>query len=169
MVFHSLSGVKQDVNAEEKQFESVKSPLLRNAFALWDSKRGNRLMASRADFDPLEMPKLLSSIILVDVENNGAKLKIRLVGTKVVDMYGSDFTGRNMEDIDFGDVRSKILAEYRLAVHEKRPVYSDHEFRKLNDYHRTIERAIFPLSDDDHTVNKLIAFLDFERDQKPER
>lgn len=163
MILHLLSSVKQHVNAEEKQFESVMSPLLRDAFALWDSKRGNRRMASRADFDPLEMPKLLSSIILVDVENNSTKLKIRLTGTKVVEMYGSDFTGKNMEDIDFGDVRDKILAEYRLAVIEKRPVFSDHEFRKLNDYHCTIERAIFPLSDDDNTVNKLIAFLDFER------
>ncbi len=120
-------------------------------------------MASRSDFDPLEMPRLLSSIILIDVEGSDAHLRIRLVGTKIVDMYGSDYTGKYMNEIDFGDVRNKVLKEYHLPVSEKRPVFSDHEFRKLNDYHHTIERAIFPLSDDDNTVNKLIAFLDFER------
>ncbi len=125
-------------------------------------------MASRADFDPLEMPRLLSSIILVDVENDGAKFRIRLVGTKIVDMFGSDYTGKYLDDIDFGDVRSKVLNEYRLPVSEKRPVFSDHDFRKLNDYRHTIERAIFPLSDDGKTVNKLIAFLDFERITTPE-
>ena len=141
----------------------MRSPLLREAFKLWNSKRGTRRMASRSDFDPLEMPRLLSSIILIDVEGSDAHLRIRLVGTKIVDMYGSDYTGKYMNEIDFGDVRNKVLKEYHLPVSEKRPVFSDHEFRKLNDYHHTIERAIFPLSDDDNTVNKLIAFLDFER------
>lgn len=141
----------------------MRSPLLREAFKLWNNKRGTRRMASRSDFDPLEMPRLLSSIILIDVEGSDAHLRIRLVGTKIVDMYGSDYTGKYMNEIDFGDVRNKVLKEYHLPVSEKRPVFSDHEFRKLNDYHHTIERAIFPLSDDDNTVNKLIAFLDFER------
>ncbi len=155
------------LSVEEKQFERVRSPLLREAFKLWNSKRGNRRMAKRADFDPLEMPRLLSSIILIDVENDGARLRIRLVGTKIVDMYGSDYTGKYLDEIDFGDVRNKVLNEYHLPIFEKRPVFSDHDFRKLNDYHHTIERAIFPLSDDDNTVNKLIAFLDFERVQEP--
>ena len=117
------------LNIDEKPFARVKSPLLRKAFALWDGKRGTHLMPRREDFDPVEMPRLLSSIILVDV----------------------------------GDVREKVLTEYRLPVLEKRPVFSDHEFRKLNNYHHTIERAIFPLSDDRVIVDKLIAFLDFER------
>ena len=159
----SQTDVVRHVNMDEKQLESVKSPLLREAYALWNGKRGTRRMASRADFDPMEMPGLLSSIILVDVEDGGARLKIRLSGTKVVEMYGKDFTGMYMDEIDFGDVREKILEEYHLPVSEKRPVFSNHEFRKLNDYHHTIERAIFPLSNDDQTVDKLIAFLDFER------
>ena len=161
------SGLKTNamphLNVDEKPFARVKSQLLREGFALWESKRGTRLMPRRADFDPVEMPRLLSSIILVDVEDGSARLRIRLVGTKVVEMFGSDYTGRYMDEIDFGDVREKILKEYRLPISEKRPVFSDHEFRKLNDHHHTIERAIFPLSDDGITVNKLIAFLDFER------
>lgn len=151
------------LNINEKPFARVKSPLLRKAFALWDGKRGTHLMPRREDFDPVEMPRLLSSIILVDVEDGGARLRIRLVGTKIVEMYGSDYTGMYMDEIDFGDVREKVLKEYRLPVLEKRPVFSDHEFRKLNNYHHTIERAIFPLSDDRIIVDKLIAFLDFER------
>lgn len=89
------------LSVDEKQFERVRSPLLREAFKLRNSKRGNRRMASRADFDPVEMPRLLSSIILIDVESDGARLRIRLAGTKVVDMYGRDYTGRYLDDIDF--------------------------------------------------------------------
>ena len=150
----------------EKQLKNVKSPKLREAFKLWDSKRGKRHMPSRADFDPVEMPKLLPSIILVDVESDGPRLKIRLAGTKIVDMFGANYTGSYMDEIQFGDVREKILREYNLAASEKRPVFSDHEFRKLNDYHHTVERVILPLSNDDETVNMLLAVVDFERTQR---
>lgn len=111
------------LSVDEKQFERVRSPLLHEAFELWNSKRGNRRMAKRADFDPLEMPRLLSSIILIDVENDGTRLRIRLVGTKIVDMYGSDYTGKYLDEIDFGGVRKKVLEEYHLPVSEKRPVF----------------------------------------------
>jgi len=148
---------------KEKQLEQVRSDLIRRAYRLWDEKRGDRSMPSRADFDPVEMPKLLPSIILVDVEQPGDVLKIRLAGTKVVEMYGDDYTGRYMEGIDFGNVREKILAEYGHAAAAMRPVFSDHEFRKINDYRHSIERVILPLSNDDKTVNMLMAVLDFER------
>ena len=125
-------------------------------------------MASRADFDPVEMPTLLPFIILLDVESPGGRLKVRLAGTKVVEMFGRDYTGEYLDEIDFGDVREKVLRDYGLAVSERRPVFSDHEFRKPNDYRHAIERAILPLSNDDTTVNMLIAVLDFERLPEPD-
>lgn len=125
-------------------------------------------MPSRADFDPLEMPQLLPFIILMDVEGSGNRLKVRLAGTKIVEMFGSDYTGNYLDEIDFGDVMEKVLFEYGLAVTEKRPVFSDHSFRKPNDYRHAIERAILPLSNDGDSVNMLLAILDFERLTDPE-
>ncbi len=119
-------------------------------------------MPSRADFDPLEMPKLLPSIILVDVETPDRRLKVRLAGTKVVDMFGRDYTGEYLDEIDFGDVREKVLHEYGLAASEERPIFSDHAFRNAQDFHHSIERAILPLADDGATVNMLLAVLAFE-------
>ncbi|UUX49507.1 PAS domain-containing protein [Nisaea acidiphila] len=150
-------------NVSEKPFENVSSPLLREAFRLWQEKRRDRPMASRADFDPLEMPGLLPLIILLDVEGSRNRMKVRLAGTKIVEMFGSDYTGSYLDEIDFGDVREKVLREYGLAVTEKRPVFSDHSFRKPDDYRHKIERAILPLSNDGESVNMLLAVLDFER------
>jgi len=149
--------------AFEKRLEDVVSPLVHEAHRLWQSKRGTRHLPSRADFDPVEMPGLLSSMILVDVEIPETRLKVRLAGTKIVEMFGSDYTGKYLDEIEFGDVRSKILTEYKLCATEKRPLFSDHTFRKLNHYYHSIERVLLPLSNDDETVNMLMAVLEFER------
>ncbi|MBO6562919.1 MAG: PAS domain-containing protein [Nisaea sp.] len=153
--------------ASEKRLEDVRSPLVREAYMLWDDKRGARPMPARADFDPVEMPRLLASMILVDVEQPETRLKVRLAGTKIVDMFGSDYTGMYMDEIDFGDVREKVLGEYLLCATEKRPLFSDHSFRKINDYYHSIERVLLPLSNDGKTVNMLMAVLDFERMREP--
>jgi hypothetical protein len=101
------------------------------------------------------------------VEQPETRLKVRLAGTKIVDMFGSDYTGMYMDEIDFGDVREKVLGEYLLCATEKRPLFSDHSFRKINDYYHSIERVLLPLSNDGKTVNMLMAVLDFERMREP--
>ena len=47
------------------------------------------------------------------------------------------------------------------AVDAKRPLFSDHKFRRLSGTYLNIERVILPLSDDDETVNMLMAVLSF--------
>lgn len=157
----------RQVIAAEKQFGAVKSPLVQKAYALWSSKRGARAMPSRADYDPIEMPELLPFMFLVDVKQPDGRQRMRLVGTKIVEMYGSDYTGLYLDMIDFGTVREKVLEEYGTAASEARPVFSDHPFRNKNDVQHHIERAIFPLSNDGESVNMLMAVLDFEEVRRP--
>ncbi|MCC3304284.1 PAS domain-containing protein [Sneathiella sp. HT1-7] len=147
---------------DEKKIEDVKSEMLQKAYQLWESKREGRSIPSRSNFDPLEMPKILPHIILIDVEEPTSRLKVRLVGTRVVEMFGGDYTGMYLDEVDFGEARNKILEDYQTAASMKRPLFSDHMFRKLNKYTQNIERVILPLSDDDKRINILFAVLDFE-------
>ena len=77
---------------EEKGREAVASPMLLSAYDLWTTNLRSRTLPSRADFDPIEMPKLLLHIILVDVERPKRLLRVRLSGTNVVNMFGGDYT-----------------------------------------------------------------------------
>ncbi|TNE39425.1 MAG: PAS domain-containing protein [Alphaproteobacteria bacterium] len=147
----------------EKPLHNVKSELLRQAHTLWEKKRAGREMPSRADFDPLEMPHLLPQILMMDVEHEGPRFRVRLAGTRIVEMYGSDYTGKYLDKIEFGDMAEKVLSDYKFALTERRPVFTDHMFRQANDYRQRIERVILPLSSDGETVNILFAVLDFER------
>ena len=42
-------------------------PRILALYQYWNSKRGNRLMPSRADIDPLDFPTYLPGIVMVDV------------------------------------------------------------------------------------------------------
>jgi hypothetical protein len=148
---------------EEKAKTDVASPLLLQAHDLWDRKRANRLMPARADLDPVEMPKLLPHMALIEVRPYGQRLRVRLVGTNIVNIYGANFTGQYMDEIDFGDAGDKILSDYQFATGMKRPLFSDHAFRKLNGIDLNIERVILPLSDDNKTVSMLFVVMSFRK------
>lgn len=152
-----------DTRNEElgKPIEEVRSAMLSRAYAYWNAKRGDSPMPARADLDPVDIPRLLPNIILMDVTQPDDRLKVRLVGTLVVTMFGSDYTGLFLDEIDFGQVREKILTEYNGAVTAARPLFSDHPFRKLGGYMFDIERVILPLSEDGRRVTMLLAVLDF--------
>ena len=145
---------------EEKGREAVASPMLLSAYDLWTTNLRGRTLPSRADFDPIEMPKPLLHIILVDFERPKPRLRVRLSGTNVVNVFGGDYTGLYLDEIDFGDVRSKILHDYHFGVDAKQPLFSDHKFRRLSGTYLNIERVILPLADDE-TMNMLMAVLSF--------
>ncbi len=148
---------------KEKARTDVTSPLLLQAHDIWDRNRSTRSMPARAALDPVEMPKLLPHMALVEVSAPDLRMRVRLVGTNIVNIYGADFTGQYLDEIDFGDAGDKILSDYQFAARTKRPLFSDHAFRKLSGTYLNIERALLPLSEDDETVSMLFVVMSFQK------
>ena len=146
-----------------KPVQEARDPRFQFALDYWQSKRQGRSMPSRADLDPVEFPTLLGDVILLDVEQPGPRLRVRLVGTHVVAMFGSDYTGQFLDEIDFGEQREKILADYGHVLEARRPYLTDHMFRNVRGTLFNIERLILPLSYDDDSVATLFAVLSFEQ------
>jgi hypothetical protein len=119
-------------------------------------------MPSRSDIDPVDIPRLLSNTILIDIVPPRKRLRVRLVGTEVVRRFRGDYTGEWLDEIDFGKQTHKILNDYSYAAIFPKPLFSDHKFRNLIDWLTDIERVILPLSDDGNSPNMLFAVLDFE-------
>jgi hypothetical protein len=141
----------------------IEHDILRELWAYWDSIRGEKAMPSRADFDPLDIPRLLPNLILFDVEPGTRRLKARLVGTQVVATYGIDYTGRYLDEIDFGAHRDDILRDYYRCLDTAAPCLTQSSFWSDRGLTYSMQRLILPLSDDGRTVNKLLACLAFDR------
>jgi hypothetical protein len=80
------------------QAQSAKT---RRLFEYWDGLRRNGRPAARTAFDPTEVPNLLSSLLLGDIEAEPFRVFFRLVGTKVAAFSRLDFSGYYLDALDY--------------------------------------------------------------------
>ena len=105
-------------------------PILGALYRYWNRRRGHRRMPDRRDIDPLELgPKLLPHVGLMDIVDGGARVRYRLLGTAIVERWGSDPTGKFMDEVMSGSYSDYIHGLYRELVRARAPVFSESVFR----------------------------------------
>ncbi len=142
----------------------VTDPRLEEAHVYWQSKKAGRPMPRRADLDPIEIPKLLQHVMLIDVEGPG-RYRFRLIGTAIADEHGINATGSDVADVVKGqELKSHVTALLDECVRERRALYSECLFFSPESglVERHTKRLLMPLSEDGETVTmifKLQIFL----------
>lgn len=66
----------------------------------WHACRGERLVPTRNEFNPLNLRPWLGSITILTMIDGGKDFLVRLDGTDVVALTGEDWTGRLVSEID---------------------------------------------------------------------
>ncbi len=138
-------------------------------YAYWDGKSAGRAMPVRADLDPLEMRAWLGNLLLIDATPEG-RFVYRLYGTKFVDSFGLDMTGRSVDELpaeqrervhsDYEAVRSTAQPRARLytAVFEGVPTGLRPAGAKAERMSQVVtwERLVLPLGDAEGRVAMLL-------------
>jgi hypothetical protein len=138
-------------------------PILGPMLEYWTRKRGARSMPSKRDIDPTEIPpKLLPNLQILDVIDDGARFRFRLVGTASVQALGQDYTWKGPEELLSGDRLSLVLEIYRTVCTTKAPVFSRSRYYTTNDRDIFTNRIYLPLSDDGTNVHHILGVLEFE-------
>lgn len=96
-------------------------PEQRQLYDYWLEKAAGRKMPSRTDINPTQIPRILPSISLVDINPELGQSRIRLAGTRLREIYDREITGMCIEDLDWGDKRDYWLASYRRTVEDGIP------------------------------------------------
>lgn len=131
-------------------------------YEYWRRKRGDRLMPSRADLDPTEIPtRLLPCISLVDVVSDERRYVYRLAGTADVQVRGFDPTGKSVREAFFGPNAENALSCYDKVVSTRAPLLDTEPFVATNGRYASEETIFLPLSDDGRRVNKILVFSPF--------
>jgi len=131
---------------------------LQEALDYWRRKSAGKTMPRRADIDPLDIPKLLPDVMLVEVLPSG-RYRYRLIGTENTDAQGVHATGRYLDEVLPGpEYKAHVLRLYNECVQTGRALYSECLFVSPQD--RTPERHIkvvfLPLSEDGLTINQIL-------------
>ena len=109
--------------------EAVTHPKVRRMYDYWLAKRAGRLMPSRSDIDPLELPDCLGNLCLLDVTDDmPRRYRFRIDGTNLAELTGFDLTGKYADQVPEGGYRDLLIALYERVVLTRAPVFiSDHE------------------------------------------
>ena len=140
---------------------SFDEPELAELLTYWNENRGQRLMPSRADIDPLDLPAHLGNLCLVDVETDPLRLRYRLIGTTVTETMGRDVTGRNFDEIYDGEILRDSLAAYAWIVEHRAPLRMFGHALYSSKSHYLYEILNLPLSEDGEIVQMVFGEVRF--------
>jgi len=138
----------------------VESPILRRFFQYYLEKRGNRAFPARADIDPVDFPYALGDITLVNVHYDPLNFSFRLDGSRHVERFGFDLTGRSLDEFPFPEMRQAIFESYKDVIDHREP---RRYFRDLESAGRWFryETLLLPLSRDEKTIDIIVSVISF--------
>ena len=142
----------------------VTSPRVEALYRYWQSKCDGATLPARPAIEPIEIPRLLPSLVIAEIEASPMRIRYRLVGTRVAEDNGADFTNRYLEDCNFA-VEPLLRQCYRQLVETRAPVFAYYEWHKeewrgAKGAVGANETGFFPLSSDGTKVDFAIALAD---------
>ena len=141
--------------------ELAKSKLVRTLHGWWSANAGPAGIPDRSAFDLVEHRLLMPNVLISDVEVDPFRIRYRLVGTRVVNNLGVDFTGRYLDDLIGPDFSVPWLDYYRQAHDARRPLMGVLTEPTKSGSTFTYEFGLFPIARGGDAVAQFIALEDY--------
>ncbi|HEV8390368.1 MAG TPA: PAS domain-containing protein [Dongiaceae bacterium] len=140
----------------------VQSAPIKGFDAYWRGKTKDGRLPARDDIDPAEIVPLLPDIVLLNVEWDPFRCRVRLRGTRAEQFRPKDTT----KYIDEGTIfdpgrREDYIAEMKFVATGRRPAFAQDWMTTRFGAVRDIFAGIWPLASDGVTVDMLVVIEDF--------
>lgn len=157
-----MSGdLRFDAGAFGRLRSSLRQKLNQDACDYWASIRRDRLIPLRRDLDPTDIPRLLPSVILIEVIRPGPDFRYRLIGTRWVEHFGRDYTGAMMSELPHQRPPSSVWSAVQAVVDHRMPMSPELPYAGRLFRGRKIEVLILPFSKSGKDVDFLFVTVDF--------
>ncbi len=114
--------------------------------AYWRSLRHQGEVPLKRDFDPiLGAPAIVPFIVLYDVVEDGADLRLRRMGEEVIDHYGRNLTGKTVREYT-GQIAPTMLELYQEPIRRKEIVFYRGSYARVDRGFVAYQAAFAPLS-----------------------
>lgn len=141
-------------------------PRLVELYGYWRAlPRGGQKLAPRAAFDAFEVPRMLGSLWLLDIERDPLRLRYRLFGTHIALAIGSDLTGTYLNDVPMSEpgrktlfARMAVSIDGGFATHARTAPILKHA-----EYWSEVEVLVMPFASDGRTPDMLLCGSIFYR------
>lgn len=134
------------------------------AYDYWLScKPAPDLLPGRQHIDPVEIPRLLSNIWLIDIEGPPRRYRYRLVGTTIVAAMRGDCTGKTLQELMEGEVLATVLETMdRIAATGEPDRRTGPPLVETEKRFDRVERIYLPLAGDGRTVDMMLGCAQYE-------
>ena len=137
------------------------SPMVRTLNGWWLAQRGSNGIPDRAAFDPAEFKSLMPNLVIVDVEPEPFRLRYRLVGTRVAEFTGFDFTGKYLDELVALGSLGQWVEHYGSACRNRAPIFGSVTEPTTAGGTFTFEFGLFPISRGGDEVVQFIGLEDY--------
>jgi hypothetical protein len=143
----------------------VTRPELRFILDYWQAKRGTRAMPSRADIALRELKGQLGWISLIDVLPGGDDFRYRLIGTRIMQYFKSDTTGKTVSEsfAPVPEAGAMMLALLRSIVKNRFVIRSFGNLAWMGNDFEDFESLFLPFSDDGESVTMIMNPFVYDR------
>lgn len=125
--------------------------------AYWESIRPSAAeLPGRQHFDPVDIPRLLPYLWLVDVHHDPVRFRYRLSGTEIVRAMGADNNGRFLDEIHANFSETTTCKQYMEVLRTGLFAYREGPPTRKNEEHRWIQRLLLPLARDGKSVDMIL-------------
>ena len=127
-------------------------------YGYWKSKCRDGRPPRRADIDPLDFPRLLPFITLVEAVPDERRYVYRLVGTHEVEMRGNDPTGKAVKDAFYAESADHTISFLDHVARTHAPALYRGTYQPTSTRTQTEDTIFLPLSHDGAAVNMILVY-----------
>jgi len=137
----------------------------------WRAKCAGDRLPSRQDIDPVDIPKLLPTVYLIDIERETTppRFRFRLLGNVITEMFQRNSTGKWLDEIYDAEFYHHISTDYLNIIRTKQPSSAVLNMPVVGREYIKYERLVCPLASDGETVDSLIGVIAFSNRRAPAR
>ncbi|MBU0725376.1 MAG: PAS domain-containing protein [Alphaproteobacteria bacterium] len=138
-------------------------PRVRALYEYWRARCRPGRLPGRADIDPVDVPRLLRWMWMVDVTHDPLRFRGRLMGTEHVAAMDQDPTGKWFDEAFPNFLPSSTYTDY-VSVAKGIPSYrKGTPSYHIDKQHVVLERVMLPLAADGITVDIILAITVYLR------
>jgi hypothetical protein len=141
----------------------IRDKRLLRFYRYWVERKGARRFPSRGDVDPLDFRYLLGDVMLVDVNRDPLRFRVRLHGSDMVMRAGYDLTGKYLDELPIPEYRKYVVERCKGLVKTGMPLVVQHD-RVLGGQPQRYEALWLPFSSDGTQVTMLLCALIYMTD-----
>jgi hypothetical protein len=136
------------------------TPILRDAFAVWKAKAGDRRWPARSEMTPRAMKSFLAEAAVLDViyEPAGPRYRVRVMGSRLDETF-SNATGKFIDEFVPATLLPKWLAGFALVLDVGGPARMTDRIQFRDREYLQSEELLAPLGNPDEPPHALLCIV----------